>query len=162
MHAWSWTTGEGKPRRLFPARTLDESQPQVSPDGKWVAYESNESGRPDVYLIPANGDGGRITISTTGGRAPKWSHNGRELFYADLSGPAQIMSVDVQTGPPPRVMAPHALFSILTPLWAPAPDGHRFLTAAGRQPQQSEQRKSTFVIVTDWFSELSRRAPAKK
>src|SRR5215472_17113811 len=95
MHAWSLTPGEGKPRWLFPARTLDEWHPQVSPDGKWVAYESNESGKPEVYVVPASGDGGRSTVSTIGGRAPKWSHNGRGLFYVEVSGPAQLMAVDV-------------------------------------------------------------------
>jgi serine/threonine-protein kinase len=162
LHAWSLTPGEGKPRRLFPARTLDESLPQVSPDGKWLAYESTESGKPEVYVVPPSGDGGRITVSTGGGRGPKWSHNGRELFYVKVSGSSQLMAVDVQTGPSLRVGVPHPLFSqVGVQLWAPAPDGQRFVVVVGPQTQQLEQ-KSTFVIVTDWFSELSRRAPVKK
>jgi serine/threonine-protein kinase len=165
MHAWNLTPGDGKPRRLFPARTLDESLPQVSPDGKWLAYESTESGKPEVYLAPASGDGGRITVSTSGGRVPKWSHNGRELFYVEVGGSAQpqLMAVDVQTGPPFRMGAPHPLFrlQVAGQTWAPAPDGQRFLVT-GRPPTQESEQRATFVIVTDWFSELSRRAPVKK
>jgi Tol biopolymer transport system component len=66
----------------------------LSADGRFAAYQSDETGRPEVYVVPSSGGGPRVAISTEGGAAPVWSRNGRELFYR--SG-ADLISVDVQT-----------------------------------------------------------------
>ena len=66
---------------------FDESQGQFSPDGRWVAYASDESGRPEVYVQPFPGPGPKIQISTAGGIQPRWRRDGKELFYrVDVTG----------------------------------------------------------------------------
>lgn len=65
---------------------FNEAEAKFSPDGRWVAYSSDESGRPEVYVQPFPGPGGKWQISTDGGGAPEWARNGRELFYVSLAG----------------------------------------------------------------------------
>ena len=65
----------------FLATPFSERVPMFSPDGQWLAYVSDESGRDEVYVRPASGEGGRQVISTTGGTEPMWAPDGRELFY---------------------------------------------------------------------------------
>ncbi|MBI3472582.1 MAG: PD40 domain-containing protein [Candidatus Solibacter usitatus] len=60
---------------------FSESQGQLSPDGRWVAYRSNESGKPEVYVQPFPPSGGKWQISTAGGHEPRWRRDGKELFY---------------------------------------------------------------------------------
>ena len=78
-------TGDRKP---FPyvQTSFDEMQGQFSPDGRWLAYHSNETGRLEIYLRPFPGPGGAKRISTTGGASPRWRRNGRELFYRTPDG----------------------------------------------------------------------------
>jgi len=112
-----------------------EDQGQFSPDGRWVAYTSNESGLGEIYVIPfpPSPQGGRWRISTGGGVMPRWRPDGAELFY--ISPASEMMAVDVATNPVFRSGNPHALFQtdiidtgIRTgPMsWDIAPDG-RFL-----------------------------------
>ena len=83
--------------QLLVGTSFDEHNPEISPDGRWFAYESNESGQLAVYLRPFPDAGGsRDTVFVGGGRAPLWSRNGRELFY--WVDPGTIMAVPVQTG----------------------------------------------------------------
>ena len=67
-----------------------------SPDGHWLAYVSNESGRPEVYVQPFPGPGGKWQISTEGGTEPAWNRNGKELFYRSGN---KMMALDVTTQP---------------------------------------------------------------
>jgi eukaryotic-like serine/threonine-protein kinase len=73
-------TGAGQPRPLLRTR-FDEASPIFSPDGKWIAYRSNETGVREIYIRSASGEGGRWQISTKGGTDPRWSLDGGELFY---------------------------------------------------------------------------------
>jgi eukaryotic-like serine/threonine-protein kinase len=87
-----WLTGSGL-----------HVQAQISPDGRWVAFTSTESGRPEVYVRPLSAPGRTTLISSAGGRDPRWRRDGRELYYvheegAWLSG-GTLLSVDVRTGP---------------------------------------------------------------
>ena len=77
-------SGEKKP---FPClkTPFDERDGQFSPDGKWVAYGSNESGRSEIYVLPFPGPGGKFQISTKGGAQPRWNKNGKEIFYVSLN-----------------------------------------------------------------------------
>ena len=96
-------------------RVFVESNPQFvwddpvfSPDGKSVAYRANDSGRDEIYVVPYPGPGGRQQASTDGGTAPRWSRNGRELFYLNAD---KMMVVDIQTSPSFRVTGtPKMLF----------------------------------------------------
>jgi Tol biopolymer transport system component len=72
---------------------FDENLPQFSPDGKWIAYESNVSGRFEIYIQPFPGQGGQVQVSTNGGAQVRWNRNGKELFYIALDG--RLMAVPI-------------------------------------------------------------------
>ncbi|HEY6347044.1 MAG TPA: hypothetical protein VIY49_36605 [Bryobacteraceae bacterium] len=102
--------------------------------------------------------GPKITISTEGGTQPSWSHNGRELFYR---GPQrQIMSVDIEPGPPLRAGRPKVLFTTAYLAIDPEPDGKHFL-AVKTPPAAPQAATDQITIVFNWFEELRRRAPIK-
>jgi len=78
--------------------TFIEYNPEISPDGRYLAYQSNESGREEIYVRPfPNVNGGRWQASTGSGTRPAWARNGRELFYLDLSNRLTATAVPVQT-----------------------------------------------------------------
>jgi Tol biopolymer transport system component len=85
--------GKGEP---FPVvqTNFDERDGQFSPDGKWIAFESNETGRYEIYVQPFPGPGAKVSISAGGGAQVRWRHDGRELFYIALDG--QLMAVPIQ------------------------------------------------------------------
>ncbi len=131
--------GDRKPF-AFVNTSFEEREGQFSPDGRWVAYQSNESGRFEVYVQPFPGPGGKWQVSTEGGAQPRWRGDGRELFYIRLDG--KLMAVPVTpaaAGQAFEAGSPVALFetrivggAILAvgPLkhqYAVAPDGQRFL-----------------------------------
>jgi len=152
----SGSGGESKPR-LFLESTSNRLDPQVSPDGKWVAYtDSNGARKTEIFVVPFPGPGGKFQISTQGGGKPNWSHNGRELFYVERDT-GRLMAVDIRTGPPFVAGRPHPLFKLSSPgaEWSETPDGQRFLVE--RVPQET----TTFVVVTNWFEDLLRHAPKK-
>jgi serine/threonine protein kinase/Tol biopolymer transport system component len=152
---WALPTGEGgKP---FPVlqTSASEHHAQFSPDGKWLAYQSDESGRDEVYLQPFPGPGGRSPMSTNGGVQVRWRQDGKELFYIALDG--QLMAVPVQLSADDGTVeagAPAALF--LTRVFAvqginirqqymPSPDGQRFLIDSVTEPAQSP-----ITVVLNW------------
>ena len=105
-------TLEGK-RKIFPVvqTAFDEQNAQFSPDGKWIAYQSNESGRADIYIQPFPGPGTKSLISTMGGSQVRWAHAGKELFYVARDG--RLMSVPIRFAPQgaPDIGSPAALFA---------------------------------------------------
>ena len=90
------TLGDSTPRWLV-ATEFRERQPQVSPDGRWLAYNSDRSGRFEIYVQPMAGDGPRVQISTEGGEAPRWDPRGRMLYY--VAGGTRLMAASVTTLP---------------------------------------------------------------
>ncbi len=120
-----------KPRALLQT-PFDESLGQFSPDGKWVAYVSNESGRSEVYGISYPGPGGKRQISTGGGQAPLWRRDGKELFYVTPNGDLMAAAIDAHTGTL-EVGKTERLFGGISVrgsyLYAPAADGQRFIVA---------------------------------
>jgi len=130
----------------------NEDQGQFSPDGHWVVYTSNESGRSEIYAIPfpPSPSGGRWLVSNGGGVMPRWRRDGKELFY--ISPDSQMMAVDVATRPVFHSGNPHALFQtdivdtgIRTgPIsWDIAPDG-RFLIIG------ESSTDATITVVLNW------------
>jgi len=119
--------------------SFDERDGQFSPDGKWVAYQSDESGRFEIYVQPFPGPGGRERISTNGGAQVRWRHDGKELFYVALDGmltavPMQIDSERhaITAGAPVSLFRTHiggAVQSVVfeRQQYMVAPDGQRFL-----------------------------------
>jgi serine/threonine-protein kinase len=147
----------GQPRPLHDAAGV-EREAAVSPDGHWVAYASFESGASEVYVLPFPGPGPKIRISLDGGGAPRWSKDGRELLYWANVPMARLMSADVSTSPVFKAGTPRELFQQMsTTTWDVTPDRNRFLVEIS-----SQIGGSTLAIVTNWFDELRRRAPARK
>ena len=109
----------------------DEAGVAFSPDGRWLAYVSTESGAPNVFVRPFPGPGEKLQISSDGGGGPTWSGDGRELFYK--SG-GRMMAVDIHTGPAMRAAKARELFrmpalsqSLFQPDYDVTRDGQRFI-----------------------------------
>jgi serine/threonine-protein kinase len=148
---------ERKPVLLHDNSSFSESNAQVSPDGRYLAYVSTESGAMEVYVQPFPGPGPKARISTQGGGAPRWAPSGRELFYW-TPGRTALLAVDIQTSPAFRAGLPVELFKMASgTTWDVAPDGKRFLVEFF--PSGSNLRLETVV---NWFDELRRRVPAGK
>ena len=133
---WVLSIGDRKTRAVIQT-AANEMSPEFSPDGRWLAYVSNQSGRSEVYVQPYPGPGERHLISTNGGEQPAWGGNGRELFYVQRRGVRQpvrkLMSVRIGTAPAFLAGTPETLFESgdLQSAWGRsydvAPDGRRFL-----------------------------------
>ncbi len=152
----------GSPResRALRESNLSDGQATVSPDGKWVAFTSIESGTAEIYAQAFPGPGAKIQVSTSSGRYPRWNRNGRELLYWTAApGNAGLMSVTVQATPTLTFGTPKELFRY-TPgtTWDVAPDGEHFLV----EQTSPTGTGAVFAVVTNWFDELRRRAPSKK
>jgi Tol biopolymer transport system component len=155
--------GSGQVRKAQPfLRTpFDETAPQFSPDGRWLAYASNESGPYEIYVQPYPGPGGKWQISTEGGTEPAWNRNGRELFYRSGN---KMMAVDVTTQPSfsvgkPRMLfeGPYGLSPVSFPNYDVSPDGQRFLMVKPSEPEGAAPTQINVVL--NWFEELKRRVP---
>lgn len=100
-----WLMGLRSPYEMRPFKnsTAVERQGALSPDGRWMAYASNESGRSEIYVGPVPGPGGHRQISSEGGEQPRWVRNGKEIVYRNgtkmMSVPAQLWP-SLQTGKP--------------------------------------------------------------
>jgi eukaryotic-like serine/threonine-protein kinase len=144
---------------------FNEGGPRFSPNGHWLAYTSDESGRFEVYVQPYPGPGGKWQISTDGGREPAWNRNGRELFYRSGN---KMMVVEVATQPSFTAGKPKMLFQgdylsvapgLTNTAYDVSADGQRFLMVkeTGRAVSSTQ-----INVVQNWFEELKRRAPASK
>ena len=142
--------------------TANSGTGAISPDGRWLAYWSDQTGRPEVYIQPFPSGGARTPVSINGGDAPKWSADGRELYY--LSG-RTMMSVEVDTEPSLRVGRPVELFDA-TPYrrnnpgasaqYDVAPDG-RFLMI--RTATLRAETADNLIVITNWTQELTEAVP---
>ena len=186
LDAWSWTPdgqslliNEGGPdigivtlggdqaRQPVLEEAFNEGSPDVSPDGRWMACRSNESGRTEIFVRPfPDVEGGKWQVSTEGGNYPAWSRDGQELFYRTLDG-AAVMGVTVETEPTFSVGIPEVRVGggyVYAPgegrNWDISPDGRRFLMLqnvgqTGTEPDRLPQ----ITVVQDWFEELKARVP---
>jgi serine/threonine-protein kinase len=150
---------------------IAEADSELSPDGRWLAYESNESGRYEIYVRPfPDVQSGRWQISRDGGTRPMWARNGRELYfmagglYNSPVGSA-LMVVSVETSPAfragnPQQLLPGPYFSNLgNRTYDVSADGQRFLMVKRAGP--STAAPDRIVVVDNWFEELKRRVPIK-
>jgi Tol biopolymer transport system component/tRNA A-37 threonylcarbamoyl transferase component Bud32 len=155
-----------KAEPLAQSPMYSERTGEISPDGRWLAYSSSESGQDEIYVRPfPEVNSGKSQVSTIGGAQPLWARNGQELFYVALDG--ALMRVAVERGPSWRNGTPAKLFDN-TYAWAIAgidgpsydisPDGRRFLAI---KPSTEQTRAPTnLVVVQNWFEELKHRVPA--
>jgi eukaryotic-like serine/threonine-protein kinase len=150
-------TGERKPYPLI-RRPFDQAQAQFSPDGQWVAYVSNESGRDEVLVRPfapvstkdGESAGESVTVSKSGGTAPRWRANGKELFFLTPEG--AIASVPVSLRPVLEVGSPTTLFQApgIAGDWDVSEDGNSFLVLA----PEVRTASTSFSLIFDWQGTL--------
>jgi dipeptidyl aminopeptidase/acylaminoacyl peptidase len=155
---WAYDlAGDRKPKVVVQSAFADR-RARLSPDGRWLAYNSPESGRQEVYVIGYPGGGGKWQVSTSGGQNPVWRGDGQEIFYRapDLA----IMAVPVKTAATFEAGTPKALFR--SPIveegysgfrWTTSADGRRFLLNVPLGNTSGAQ----FVVVTNWASEIAKR-----
>ena len=143
---------------------FNEGAPRFSPDGRWLAYISDESGRFEVYVQPYPGPGGKWQISTDGGTEPVWNRNGRELFYRNGD---KMMAAEIIAQPSFSAGAPRMLFEgqyIPSPTTSQnydvAPDGQRFLMV--KAVEQAQVAPTQINVVLNWFEELKQKVPTGK
>jgi hypothetical protein len=150
--------GEAVP---FLLTSFDEHGASFSPDGQWVAYASDESGRSEVYVQPYPGPGGKWLVSTGGGRDPVWSADGRELFYREGN---KMMVVGVQTQPTFSLGRPRALFehryaeSEAGRNYDVSPDGRQFVMIRS----DAAEPPVHLHVVVNWFEDLRARTSAAR
>jgi len=146
---------------------------EISPDGRWLAYYSNEGNAPAVWVRPfPNANGGRWLVSSGGGTRPTWSKDGRELFYLsvprlDVPG-GSMMAVPVQTSPIFSAGSPTKLFD--GPVYAlnsartfdVSRDGKRFLIIEDALSGADSSAPPALTVVLNWTEELKARLPPAK
>lgn len=132
-----------------------ERHPSLSPDSHWLLYEGSQTGRLEVYVRPfPNTSQALHQVSADGGTNPKWSRDGREIFYENAS--AELVRIAVTPGSSFAVTDPRVLFSLRDASdWDVAPDGQRFAVIRERASQQ----RSKLVVVENFADELRRKVP---
>jgi len=140
----------------------DYAYPNFSPDGQWLAYTSSESGRDEVWAISFPDRERRIPISNDGGLAPRWSPDGREIYYR---AGHRLMVVEVTRGPELILGKPHPLFEVGFDSGGPlrgydiTPDGERFIFKTPPETDPDTPPVRQLQVVLNWFDELERLAP---
>ncbi len=142
---------------------FNEQNGELSPDGRWLAFQSNASGRDEIFVRPfPNVDGGNWMVSPSGGTRPLWARNGTELFYLDSAG--AMTRVPVQTTSTFSAGTATTLFKtvylrggVLARTYDVSPDGQRFLMIKEAAAAQAP----TMVVVLNWVEELKAKLPAK-
>jgi dipeptidyl aminopeptidase/acylaminoacyl peptidase len=175
---WMLSIKANRERKPLLQEKYAEFQPKISPDGRWMAYTSDESGKNEIYVrpFPDVDSGGRWKVSSGGGSSPLWSPDGRELFYRN--GDA-TMAVEVVTEPTLKHGNPKTLFrgTYDSPvfqnnpyaIWDIHPNGKKFLML---KPPATTKAKSIkqegasipqqkIIVVLNWFEELKQRVPIK-
>jgi serine/threonine-protein kinase len=147
-------SGDTAPRPVATSATAIENMPRLSPDGRWIAFDTDESGRNEVVVQPFPGPGGRVQVSVNGGTEPVWSRDGHRLFYR---GDGKLLAATIRPGPTFVVASrdtvltdtyvfagnPHANYDVM-------PDGTHFIFLHGANPGE-------MIVVTDWDSVLRAR-----
>lgn len=155
---WAFRPGLDTAMTPLLESTTTESAPAISPDGRWLAYTSTESGRNEVYIRPfPNVSAGKWQVSLDGGLLPKWAHRGGEVYYATRPGP--FMSAEIRTTPTLTVGRRQLLYTPVTPMPAPAfdmtPDDKRtirFWVGSG-----ADSTRTQVILVQNVLAELRAR-----
>jgi serine/threonine-protein kinase len=161
---WALRPGVDTAPAALMTTSFDEAAIALSPDGHWLAHESNETGRVEVYVRPFPAvESGKWQVSIAGGAAPLWARSGRELFYVNAG--RELVVVPVAPGAPLRLGEQRALFRLRDDLYLAerenytpfdvSRDGSRFLMARLIRPES--ERSSPLIVTENWFTELDAR-----
>jgi eukaryotic-like serine/threonine-protein kinase len=155
---WTCDPDDSSPATVLMQTPFADRFGVFSPDGRWIAYVSNESGRPEVYVQELAGAGGKWQVSVNGGSLPRWRADGKELFFQSTD--QSILAVPIHAGETFQAGAPVTLFRIplvtgqyILRAWTPTADGQRFYVLTPAQGVQAPQ----ITIVTNWAAELAKR-----
>jgi Tol biopolymer transport system component len=156
---WTMTASDHK-TQIFLQTKFNESAPQFSPDGRWLAYASDESGHFEIYVVSYPGLGGKWQISSDGGREPLWNRNGRELFFRD-GNKMMAAPIDTQQGfsagtPKMLFQGQYVMLANSTPNYDVTADGQKFLML------KSTVQPTQINVVVNWFKELKQKVPTGK
>jgi dipeptidyl aminopeptidase/acylaminoacyl peptidase len=148
-------------RKAFPVvqSQFDLTGPALSPDGKWLAYASPESGRDEIYLVPFLGGSGKWLVSTNGGNRPRWRRDSKELFYLSLDD--KLVAAEIfAAGSSPKVASVQPLFTLSKSILAGgqwpydvSPDGKKFVAVS----QGAQQAAASVTLVTNWPALLQKQ-----
>ena len=159
--------GRSEPLLRTPA---DERDGEISPDGRWLAYDSTVSGRAEVYVRPfPNVSDGAVQVSVDGGRTPVWAHGGRELFFVDGT---RMMAAAISATPEFAAERTTVLFddpSLLLDArsfstgahrtFDVSRDGQRFLVLKDSRSTDDDTVAAGVIVVQNWFTELRQQVP---
>jgi eukaryotic-like serine/threonine-protein kinase len=159
----------GEERKVAPLlnASYSENNAEVSPNGRWLAYQSDESGSNEIYVRPfPNVAARRVQISTAGGTRPAWARNGREIFYIKQDGTMVAVPIQANAGNSFSARAPASLFQ--GPYFAVqagrtydvSPDGSRFLMIKNAASTTDAPLPQLWVVL-NWQEELKRLVPVK-
>jgi serine/threonine-protein kinase len=147
--------------------SFNEQNADLSPDGRWIAYQSNESGRDEVHVRPFPAvEGGHWQISTDGGSRPVWARSGRELFFVDTRG--RIMAIPVQAGAsltsgnPAVAVDVAGVGGFVGRSYDVSSDGRRFLVIRNGTRTDDKTAPPQLNVILNWDEELKRLAPTKR
>ena len=155
-----WRLGDSTYTPMMAQATVSETSPELSPDGRWIAYQSDESGQYEVYVRPyPDWTAGRWQVTQAGGTAPLWSRSGRELFYR--SGTGALMAAEVMSGPTFTTGTHTRLFDAVgfhggtfALFYDVAPGDRRFVMLRRVRRADGPEHAERLVQITNWASEV--------
>ena len=171
QNIYAFQLEDEEPRAVIATRAAEHS-PSLSPDGRWIAYVSDESGRSEVYVARFSDGGGQQRVTVSGGWEPLWSRDGRELFYAEQNpapeGRLELRSMAVSSGDALELGTPRTLFALEDDdgtlvarsrssgaTYDVSPDGTRLIMIH----RPAEPPATEIVVVQNWHEELNRLFP---
>jgi serine/threonine-protein kinase len=159
--------GDRKVKPLIAVPGKDAWGPKFSPDGRWIAYVTDESTRPEVYVQPYPLTGAKYLISPDGGDMARWSADGKQLFFLGQNsvtggtaglGAHRIMAVDIHTQPSFTASTPVVLpIETFSDSFAVTPDGRFLLPLPRSETTASDKTPLQIQVFLNWFDELKRR-----
>jgi serine/threonine-protein kinase len=159
---WVYDINDPSRSRAFVATQFREGAPTFSPDGRFIVYVSEQTGRTEIVMRPFPGPGDEIAISSGGGKEPVWARKAGQLFYRQDDA---MMVVDISTTPSVKVGTPRRLFerpfnrsTAFWPNYDVTPDGQRFLMV---KDSALDAPPTRINVVLNWFEELKRLVPTK-
>jgi eukaryotic-like serine/threonine-protein kinase len=155
---WLYDRAEKEPRPLLGTQFV-EASPRISPDGRYMVYVSEDAGQPEIYVVTFPAVEGRWRISTESGYQPRWSADGKFIFYVDTEG--HLMRAAVRAGEQFAVESPEPVMPLgvrliarTLPQYDISPDGRRVLVNAGLE--EDNQEGETLTLIMNWTAKLNR------